>query len=360
MVETPGPVVMFGSGETSPSGRRAHEWVLSKYATPVRVAILETPAGFQPNSAIVAGKIAEFLRTRLQNHRPEVTVIPARARLTPFSPDDPAILSPVLRSHVVFAGPGSPTYAARQLEDSLALRYLQASHRLGAALVLASAATVAAGSHCLPVYEIYKSGEDIHWKSGLDLFRPFGISLTFVPHWNNSEGGADLDTSRCFMGQERFRRLLAMLPSGVTVVGIDEQTSLVLDLSKGVCRVMGRGGVTVLHDGQERRHGTGTTFPVGELGTFRFPEPREGIPSEVWEAALAAREESSTEEVPADVLAIVRSREAARNARNWSEADRLRELISSMGWSVSDTLDGPVLDWSQPAPVEAHSYRSIP
>jgi hypothetical protein len=67
-------------------------------------------------------------------------------------------------------------------------------------LAFASAASIAVGRYALPVYEIYKVGADLHWVDGLDLFRVFGWELAIVPHWNNREGGDDLDTSRCFMG----------------------------------------------------------------------------------------------------------------------------------------------------------------
>ncbi len=219
-LQQPGIVVLFGSGETSASGQKAFDWLFRHLKQPLRVAVLETPAGFELNSDRVAGRIGDFLCDRLQNYRPEVTLVPARQRGTPFSPDSPEIVAPLLPSNVLFLGPGSPTYAVRQLRDSLAWHTLQARHRLGAALALASAATLAVGCLTLPVYEIYKVGEDLHWKPGLDLFGPLGLSLVILPHWNNKDGGGELDTSRCFMGQARFDRLFAMLPAGVTVLGL--------------------------------------------------------------------------------------------------------------------------------------------
>ena len=101
-------------------------------------------------------------------------------------------------------GPGSPTYTARQLTGSLAYEIIQARQRTGAALVLASAATIAFGCQTMPIYEIYKAGMDLHWQPGLNYFQQFGLDLVIVPHWNNAEGGAELDTSRCFMGAGRF------------------------------------------------------------------------------------------------------------------------------------------------------------
>ncbi|MCU0489120.1 MAG: hypothetical protein MUE67_09235 [Anaerolineales bacterium] len=253
MVPPPGLVVLFGSGETSPSGRKVFDQALRSLPQPPRVALLETPAGFELNSARVIGRVAEFLEHRLQNYQPQTRVIAARARGTPFSPDALEVVAPLLEADLIFMGPGSPTYAVRQLRDSLAWQMLQARHRLGAALVLASAATIALSTYALPVYEIYKVGEDLHWKPGLDFFGSYGLPLVFIPHWNNNDGGEELDTSRCFMGQARFARLMALLPPDLTVVGIDEKTALILDISAGRGQVSGLGGVTLIHTGHGHR-----------------------------------------------------------------------------------------------------------
>lgn len=268
-----GVIILFGSGETSGSGRKVYDWLFRRLAPPIDVAVLETPAGFEPNSDRVAGRVADFIRERLQNYRPRVTVVPARNRATVYSPDNPAVIEPLRPADVIFLGPGSPTYAVRQLQDSLAWLTLLARHRAGAHLVLASAASIAASAFALPVYEIYKVGEDLHWCWGLDLLGAYGLSLAIIPHWNNTDGGAELDTGRCFMGQDRFGRLLSYLPPQVTVVGLDEHTALALDLGRETCRVIGRNGVTVLAGPESHYFETGQSFPVTTLGPFRWPEP---------------------------------------------------------------------------------------
>jgi hypothetical protein len=344
-VRPPGLVVLFGSGEIAPSGRKVHDWVMSRIPSPPRVAILETPAGFQPNSDVVAGKMAEFVSHSLQNYDPEVTLIPARKRGTPFSPDEPEIVAPLLRANYIFWGPGSPSYAVRQLENTLAWHLMVARHRLGAAMVMASAAAIASGSHTLPVYEIYKVGDDLHWIEGLDLLGAYGLLLAIVSHWDNTEGGAELDTRCGLMGRDRFEELAAMLSSDVTVVGIDEHTALVLDLEHAECQVMGKAAVTLIRSGREVRYNTGETFDVSELGPFRRPSPEEGIPANVWEEVLAAESELNVEpcsdQPPPDVLSLVEAREAARERQDWATSDTLRDRIAALGWQVSDTASGP-------------------
>lgn len=145
------------------------------------------------NSAQVAGRVADFLSQRLQNYQPEITVIPARKRNTAFSPDSPELIRTLFQSNLIFLGAGSPTYTVRQLYESRAWHTLVARHRQGATIVLASAATIAASAQALPVYEIYKVGEDLHWQQGLDFFGAYGLSLIFIHHWNNAEGNGDLD-----------------------------------------------------------------------------------------------------------------------------------------------------------------------
>ena len=349
----PGPIVLFGSGETSASGRKVYDWLFGRLPSPIRAVVLETPAGFQPNSARVAEEVARFLRERLQNHQPQVTVVPARKRGTPFSPDDPQIVAPLSTADVMFLGPGSPTYAVRQLQDSLAWHTLVARHRLGAAIILSSAATIAAGAHVLPVYEIYKVGEDLHWAPGLNLLAPFGLSLVLIPHWDNAEGGEALDTSRCFMGGERFERLMRLLPDGVTVVGVDEHTALIVDVDAARCQVMGRGGVTRLRAGQETRFDRGVSFALAELGGFRTPDlpigPGEGlagVPERVWQSirsAVAADSAVLPAAPPAHVLSLVAERESARARRDWGAADRLREQLLAQGWQIEDSPEGPCI-----------------
>lgn len=347
MPQQPGLVVLFSSGETSASGRRVYDWLFRRLSSPVRMAVLETPAGFQPNSALVAEKVGDFVRHRLQNYHPQVSIVPSRKRGTPFSPDAPEIVAPLLQANVIFAGAGSPTYAVRQLRDSLAWHTLVARHRLGAAIILASAATIAASVQALPVYEIYKVGDDLHWCPGLDLFGPYGLSLAFVSHWDNKEGGADLDTSRGFVGRARFEQLRALLPSETKVVGIDEHTALVIDMAAETCLVMGRGGVTLCQGGEEQRFLRGQTFAITELGRFRMPEPQADIPLEVWERVQAAQTEAQSEtatQPPPEVVALLQEREAARARRDWATADDLRERIAALGWQVRDTPAGPELE----------------
>ena len=349
-VDQPGLVILLGSGERTPSGRRIFDWLFRRLPTPVQLAILETPAGFEPNSNHVARQIGEFLGHHLRNHDPQVTIVPARKRGTAFSPDEAEIAALLPGADAIFAGPGSPTYAVRQFQDSLTWQTLVACHRLGAAVVFASAAAIASGTLALPVYEIYKVGEDLHWQEGLDFFGAYGLRLVVIPHWNNQDGGKELDTSHGYMGRARFESLLDLLPSGLTVVGIDEQTALVLDMAAGTCRVLGEGGVTVLHEANERRFERGSSFSAGELGRLHPPGPLSGAQAEVYERTRATLLKARVHAQPAptpEVIALVEQREDARARGDWTAADDLRERIAAQGWQIGDTVEGPRLEPNQ-------------
>jgi hypothetical protein len=341
---TLGQIAFLGSGETSLAGGRIFETLVRSLPPSPNIAILETPAGFELNADLVAGRVAEFLEKRLQNYKPRVTTVPARKRGTEFSPDAPEIVQLLLTADMIFLGPGSPTYAVRQLKDSLAWDITRARHRLGATLVFASAATIAAGAWALPVYEIFKVGEDVHKKPGLDLFADFGLTLNFIPHWNNAEGGADLDTSRCFMGLDRFNEWCASLPPGTTTLGLDEHTGLVIDFQKSVCQVSGVSSVSIVRECNPEIYATGSNFPLEELGDFTIPDPLEsGIPDDVWKMVQEADPPNEDDTPPTEVLSLLEARQQARADKNWAESDRLRDKIASLEWQVQDTPEGQKL-----------------
>ena len=341
-----GSIAFLGSGETSLAGGRVYEQLARQINEPLRIALLETPAGFELNSPQVAGRVADFLKTRLQNFNPQIDIIPARKKDSPFSPDDPEICAPLLRANLIFMGPGSPTYAIRQLKGSLAWDILRARQRLGAALVFASAATIAVGAFGLPVYEIYKVGLDVHTVPGLDFFADFATPLSFIPHWNNTDGGADVDTSRCFLGMERFSQWCTQLPGGQTLVGLDEHTGIILNFEKQEVQVVGVSSVSLVRECDPKIFPAGTTFPLAELGPLSLPDdPSSGIPPSVWEMLRSAPPPAAVidDVPPPEAARLADERQAARERKDWAAADEYRRQIAALGWTVQDTPDGPKL-----------------
>jgi hypothetical protein len=141
------------------------------------------------------------------------------------------------------------------------------------------------------VYEIYKVGADPHWVEGLNLLAPYGLDLTIVPHWNNSEGGS-YDTRFCFMGKPRFDALEALLPEWTVILGIDEYTACIFDMGEDRCRVMGAGQVTVRRPGGvDRVYPADSAFSLDELRSDAMSLSASVIGEPVRESAAQASEE---------------------------------------------------------------------
>lgn len=243
-----GSIALFGSGEIASTGRRIHEKVLQKIGkNEIKVAIVSTPAGFQPNVKIVYEEVAQFFLDSLTNFHPQITMIYANNR---NEADDQAIVDPVLEADYIFIGAGSPTYAVKNLSGTLLYRHLESSLHAGKSMGISSAAAIAFSNNALPVYEIYKVGTGLYWEQGLNLYADFIRPMTVIPHLNNKEGGAKTDTSFCFMGRDRFIKLREKLHADDFILGIDEHTGIVIDLSSKKGSVIGKGAVHLLK-GQE-------------------------------------------------------------------------------------------------------------
>ncbi len=256
----PGKLALFGSGETSPTGRKVHEILVKDKTAPISIALLETPAGFEVNPHNWYKKLATMLETGLQNYKPQIAVIDALSSVGEHSTNNPESLQAMLSSDYIHTGAGSPTYAAKHLSGSLAMKYMSDVLEKGTALSFASAAAIALGNHVLPVYEIYKAGDELHWHTGADFFAQWGMHLTIIPHFNNEEGGADIDTTYCYMGKVRFEKLIALLPTDSVILGIDEQTACIFDFETSEITVSGNGSATVIRGEKQTVYKAGETF----------------------------------------------------------------------------------------------------
>jgi hypothetical protein len=222
------------------------------------------------------------------------------------------------------------------LQGTLTWDVIRARHRLGATLIFASAATISVGAHALPVYEIYKVGQDVHAVDGLNLFGDFGLHISFIPHWNNTDGGADLDTSRCFVGMDRFAEWCNLVPTDNETIGLDEHTGLIVDFESGLCEVSGVSSVSLVRECDPEMYPAGSKFKLSDLGAVQIPDPiQKDIPAHVWEMVVNAPP-LGDDKPPDEVIALAEERLAARAGKNWAESDRLRDEIFALGWIVQD------------------------
>jgi hypothetical protein len=256
-----GILCVMGSGETAPTMAPVHRELLERCGGGgVRAVLIDTPFGFQENADELVARTRQHFQRSI-GHDLE----PASLRdLTTTELERETAYRAISQAGYIFAGPGSPSYALRIWRATEVPRLLVERLTSGACLTFASAAAISLGAFSLPVYEIYKVGEEVGWREGLDVLAGAGIRAAIVTHWDNAEGGTH-DTRFCYMGERRLRRLEELLPEGVAILGVDEHTAFILDLGAGRFTVRGRGRAVVRRQGQETELGTGTEVDVAEL-----------------------------------------------------------------------------------------------
>jgi cyanophycinase-like exopeptidase len=246
-------LAIMGSGETTPTMARAHRTILERFGErPVPAVLMDTPYGFQENADDISDRAQEYFRNTVGN---PFGVASFRSADVDSLVRETA-LARIREARLVFAGPGSPSYALRQWAETEIPRLLAAKLAEGGAVTMASAAALTLGRYTIPVYEIYKVGEAPRWLPGLDLLTPLGLPVAVVPHYDNAEGG-NHDTRFCYLGERRLRVLEAELPEEAFILGVDGHTALVMDLDARTGSVLGLGTVTV------RKNGRSTVFPAG-------------------------------------------------------------------------------------------------
>jgi len=277
-------LAIIGSGETAPAMAKVHRALFERLGPePVSAAILDTPYGFQENADDLSERTVRFFRDSVGR---DVSI--ASYRSAEVDALTAATATARLReARYIMAGPGSPSYALRQWTGGPVAAALADRLRDGGILTMASAAALTLGIATIPVYEIYKVGDQPSWLPGLDLLGgATGLRAAVVPHWDNAEGG-NHDTRFCYMGETRLRRLEALLPDDAFILGVDGHTALILDLDRRTASVAGLGGATV------RAGGQATVFPSGsEVPLETLAEVARGLaqgrPVDIgWEPAAA-------------------------------------------------------------------------
>ena len=256
-----GKIVIMGSGELTATMVEVHKSLLASGTGRPKATFLDTPAGFQLNVDQISQKAVEYFRVHIQ-HPLTIASFKSGEQTSDFEAEQAFHI--LRKSDYVLIGPGSPTYALRQWIGSPVPEILAQRIKSGGCLVAASAAALTVGCFTLPVYEIYKVGQDVHWVDGMDILGQFGFNVVIVPHWNNAEGGTH-DTRFCFMGAPRFRKLQALLPDDISVFGLDEHTACILDLVSNQAEIRGIGRAILRRFDSELIFETGTQFSLDIL-----------------------------------------------------------------------------------------------
>ena len=340
MTSSPRLLTIMGSGETAPTMMKHHRELIARLPQGAKAVVLDTPYGFQENAPELASRAVEYFRQSV-GHPIEV------AGLTRIKGADTVEvekgLSAIRRADYLFAGPGSPTYALRQWEGTPVPDVVRTKLRSGGAVTFASAAALTLGRYTVPVYEVYKVGQDPYWLEGLDVLAAIDLEVAVIPHYDNTEGGHH-DTRFCYLGERRLAMLEDELPDSAHVLGIDEHTGLVIDIDAATATVIGNGTVTVRKRGRSVVHQTGSVVPIdalrdpsgGRVHAISAPVPTN--PKQDESASTSAS-------LADDVLAAESAFEAAIERGDSAEAVRAAlDLESAIrSWSA-DTLQSDAMD----------------
>ena len=347
---SPRILAIMGSGETAPTMVTPHREIVARLGEPTpRAVLLDTPYGFQENASEITERAVEYFAHRVQ------LTIEASGFLGPLAVDqshraplaEAAALSRLRTAGFVFAGPGSPSYALSVWRSSPVPEALTTKLAEGGAVVFSSAAALTLGSFSIPVYEIYKVGQPVHWLDGLGLMRAAGFegSCVVIPHYDNAEGGTH-DTRFCYLGERRLAVMEGMLPQDAWVLGIDEHTVLVADLDAKTVTISGRGGVTVRRRGQSRVFPAGTKLSLDELlaAARGEAETAQRAPGGAAAAGAATPTGANAPAAPrspllAEVTRLEQAFETAIAARRAPEAaEAILNLDRAIGDWAADTL----------------------
>lgn len=220
-------LALMGSGENSPIMVTPHQKIIKATGKDLNPLNLSTPYGFQENKDELSAKIEKYFEVNVGTKITTSENFPSN----------------IENSRWVFAGPGSPTYNLKQWKSSGADKALSNLLERGS-LVLASAAAMSIGAKVMPVYEMYKVGDDPYWLDGLNILEvATGIKAAVIAHYNNAQGGSH-DTLYCFAGQKRMSILESQLDNEIAILGIDEHTGIAFDLESKSAEVFGKGVIT--------------------------------------------------------------------------------------------------------------------
>lgn len=343
--------------------------------------VLDTPFGFQENADVLTSKLTEYFEISVDH---PVGVISLRNTHV-SSVELAKAVNAIRDSDWLFAGPGSPSFALKVWRELGITPHFNEVLSRGV-LTFASAAALTVGSYTIPVYEMYKVGQDPHWLTGLNLLEHHtGMSAAVVPHFDNTEG-ANHDTRFCYIGEKRLRVLEGVLPPEVFIIGVDGHTGVSFDLDTRVASVFGLGQMTIRHHGESWivNSGDSATFEeiIAHTGSaivqekpaqlFRI-DPRQveellesgevnaavealldldeldrDLQTQVVVHSLITRLGNIAASPRVDLMSVVgpyieallQARQAARAGGRWDEADAIRNRLMELKVTINDSDGG--------------------
>ncbi len=342
MTTRPRILTIMGSGETAPTMMKHHRDLIARLPGDPLAVVIDTPYGFQENAPELASRAVEYFRQSV-GYPIQVAGLGRLKNVDVLTVETG--LSLLRRADYVFAGPGSPTYALNQWENTAVPDVLREKLQSGGAVTFASAAALTLGRFTVPVYEIYKVGIEPHWLEGLDVLRTIGLDVAVIPHYDNTEGGHH-DTRFCYLGERRLAMLEQELPDGAHVLGVDEHTGVVIDIDADTATVIGNGTITVRVRGESTVFESGVTIPVDVL---RDPSRTGSSSATTTTTSRESQPVTESTHVASSLLDEVAKAEASfesalASGDSESAVRSVLELETSIrNWSV-DTLQSDAMD----------------
>ncbi|MDP4928602.1 MAG: hypothetical protein NWQ72_02345 [Ilumatobacteraceae bacterium] len=332
-------LAIMGSGETAPTMVTTHRRLTSLLPSPVKAVVLDTPYGFQENAPELATKAVEYFKTSINVD----LVVAGLVRLhdTHIAADPVAIergLRALSDADYIFAGPGSPTYALRQWSGSSVARIMIDKLTNGGIVTFASAAALTLGKATVPVYEVYKVGQDVQALDGLDILAAIGINAALIPHYDNTEG-ANHDTRFCYLGEARLQMFESLLDEDTYVLGVDEHTGLIIDIDAATATVVGNSNVTIRLRSDSFVYPTGSVIPLSLLQT---PTSLLTGSSEVSSSHSIATTPIATIAEPAQANSLDAA--LAESIQQFDQAMQQRDALAAVRAVLS--LEQSMQDWS--------------
>jgi cyanophycinase len=232
----PGLVALVGAGEFLPAMAELDASLLAVTGRR-RPRVVIVPTASHPDGRAVFERWAVMGRDHFEGLGAEVETALIRDR---SDADDPEHVQAIGEADLVYLSGGKPDHLLEALRASAAWRAMLDAHARGAILVGCSAGAMVLGARQLG----FRRGIPTGWRAALGAAGDVAV----IPHYDAFP--------------EPFGAAMALrAPSGMTVLGIDEDTAVVG--RDGSWEVRGRSRVTVWRGRHRQRLHAGDTFRVG-------------------------------------------------------------------------------------------------
>jgi cyanophycinase len=206
----PGAIALVGSGEYLDFMNDTDSYLLETLggAGAARVALLPTASGLEPDGPTYWNELGLSHFKKLG-----VSDIYATRIIDAKSAADPDQLALLRDADFYYFSGGNPQHTIETMRGSPAWDIISSAHQRGAVLAGCSAGAMAIGAYTISIRQMMSSGKS-DWSPSLGVVP----NVVVFPHF---------DRMSVFIDDATFQFLLSMLPKGIIVVGVDENTALV-------------------------------------------------------------------------------------------------------------------------------------